>query len=614
MRCQKARSSALPGKGTGLWLGDSNKFLTSLLAAVLILGACSSPKRDQEATIAAPSVDALAARVTSLADEYVRDYIAAFPEQVAALGLPSAANDRLSDNSLDGLRAWQVKEDGWAGELGKIDGGLLWGRPEWLTYGFLREALESSHGLRRARAELWPVNQMSGWQAGFAQLAAIQPVGTPELRTQALARWRMLPAYLDNELANLKEGLRLGYTTPKRNVQLVIVQLDSILAASPSNSPFFSPAQRDPESAFRAAWERLLSGEIHAAVQKYRDFLKNEYLPEAREAIGVSALPGGVESYREALRYFTSLDRSAEETYRLGEQYVAKYEAEASEIGLRLFGTADLAVIREQMANDPSNHFRSREELLNISRDAVFRARRAMPDWFNALPKADVVVEPVPSYLERTASSGYESGSLDGSRPGTYRINLYQAENQTRAGAEITAFHETYPGHHFQISIAMELPKAHMITLLSANSGYIEGWARYSEALVEEMGLYTTEFARINRRLWPAHGMVVDPGIHVMGWTRDQAIRYVSATGRFSSHEAESLVDRIVAWPGQLTAYDTGAIEIFALREKAKKELGDRFDIRAFHDQLLKYGSVTLPMLREIIDRWLADIRKGASR
>jgi uncharacterized protein (DUF885 family) len=153
-----------------------------------------------------------------------------------------------------------------------------------------------------------------------------------------------------------------------------------------------------------------------------------------------------------------------------------------------------------------------------------------------------------------------------------------------------------------------------MITLLSTNSGYIEGWARYSEALAEEMGLYTTDFARINRRFWPAHGMVVDPGIHVMGWTRDQAIRYVSATGRFSSHEAESLVDRIVAWPGQLTAYDTGAIEIFALREKAKKALGDRFDIRAFHDQLLKYGSVTLPMLREIIDRWLANIRKGASR
>jgi len=257
---------------------------------------------------------------------------------------------------------------------------------------------------------------------------------------------------------------------------------------------------------------------------------------------------------------------------------------------------------------------KSREELLNFSRESVLRARNAMPGWFNVLAKADVVVEPVPAYLEKTASSGYESGALDGSRPGTYRINLYQAEKQTRAGAEITAIHETYPGHHFQLSIAMELPRAHMITLMPISAAYVEGWARYSEALAEEMGLYTTDFARINRRVWPAHGMVVDPGIHVMGWTREKAINYVMGTGRFTRHEAESLVDRIVAWPAQLTAYDTGAIEIFALRKKAEQTLGDKFDIRAFHDQVLKYGSVTLPMLREIIDRWLSDVQKGVNK
>lgn len=584
-----------------------------LMLAMGLVGACSPSKKGQEPAKSVSSVDSLAARVTALADEYVRDYIAAFPEQVAALGLPSAANDRLSDNSLDGLYAWQAKEDGWAGELGKVDGNLLWGRPEWLTFGFLREALEGARSLRIAHAELWPVNQMSGWQAGFTQLAAIQPVGTPELRAQALKRWGMFRTYLDNELANLKEGLRLGYTTPKRNVQLVIVQLDSILSAPISKSPFYSPAQRDREPAFRSAWEQLLSQKIHPAIKKYRDFLKNEYVAKAREAIGATALPNGAESYQGAFRYFTTLDRPAEETYRLGEQYVAKYEAEASEIGLKLFGTGDLADIRQRMAGDPRNHFQSREELMDFSKNSVVRARQALPAWFNLIPKADVVIEPIPAFLERTASSNYMSGALDGSRPGTYMINLYQPENQTRANAEVTAFHETYPGHHFQLSLAMERPKAHMITLLSANSGYIEGWARYAEALAEEMGLYTTDFARINRRLWPAHGLVVDPGIHVLGWTRDKAVNYVMGTGHFTRHEAESLVDRIVAWPGQLTAYDTGAIEIFALREKAKITLGDRFDIRAFHDQILKYGSVTLPMLREIIDHWLADMQKGAN-
>lgn len=604
-----------PGKRKWPRPRDFGKLLIPLFTAILILGACSSSKKDQESAISIPSVDSLAARVALLADEYVRDYIATFPEKVAALGLPNVANDRISDNSLNGLHAWQAKEDGWASELGKIDVNLLWGREEWLTYGFLGEALKGSRGLRIARAELWPVSQMSGWQGVFFRLAAIQPIGTPELRAQALARWRMFPTYLNNELANLKEGLRLGYTTPKRNVQLVIVQLDSILAAPLAKSPFYSPAQRDKESAFSAAWEQLLSKEINPAIRKYRDFLKNEYLPKAREAIGISALPNGAEIYSTILRYFNSIDRSAEETYRLGEQYVAKYEAEASEIGLKLFGTADLAVIRKKLTSDPRNHFRSREELLNFSKDAVARARQALPAWFNLIPKANVVIEPIPAFLERTASSGgYVPGLPNGSRPGKYMINLYQPENQTRSNSEITAFHETYPGHHLQTAIAMERPKASLITLLSANESYVEGWGRYAEALAEEMGLYTLDFARISRRLWPAHGMVVDPGIHVMGWTRDQAVKYISATGRLNPHEAESLVDRIAVFPGQLTAYDTGAIEIFALREKAKKALGDRFDIRAFHDQILKYGFVTLPMLREIIDHWLADIQKGSNK
>ena len=299
---------------------------------------------------------------------------------------------------------------------------------------------------------------MIGWQTGLPQLAAIQPLGTPELSAQALARWRMFPTYLDNELANLKEGLRLGYTTPKRNVQLVIIQLDSILAASLTESPFYSPAQRDTESAFRAAWEQLLSKDINPAIRRYRDFLKNEYLAKARESIGVSALPNGSEGYRAVLRYFTSLDRSAEETYRLGEQYVAKYEAEAAEVGRKLFGTADLALIRKQIAGDPRNHFRSREEVLNFSKEAVSRARQALPAWFNLIPKADVVIEPIPAFLERTASNGYMAGPLDGSRPGKYMINLYQPENQTKSISEITAFHETYPGHHLQGSIAASGP------------------------------------------------------------------------------------------------------------------------------------------------------------
>jgi len=556
-------------------------------------------------------MEGLAARVTAMADEYIKEALARFPEQAAFLGLAGAPQDRLTDNSLVALRAWQEKEDRWAAELSRIEASSLWGRPEWLTYGYLREIVEASRAARIARSELWPVNHMSGWQAGLAQLAAIQPVGTPEKRAQALTRWRMVPRYIDTEISNLREGLRLGFTAPKLTVRLVIGQLDALLGAPVESSPFSSPAMRDETPEFREDWQRLLANAINPAIRSYRDFLDKEYLLGARDSIGISALPKGPEIYRALFRSATTLDRPAEETFKLGQEAVQRYEAEAASIGQEIAGSSDLAVIRARMMSDPANYFNDREELLAFSRDAVERARLTMPQWFLTVPKADVIIEPIPDFLEKTASSGYESAAADGSRPGTYRINLYQSEKQMRSTAEITACHETYPGHHFQISVAMEQPAGHLITRIPVSGGYIEGWARYSEALAEEMGLYTSAYARIGRRLWPAHGMVVDPGIHIMGWTRQQAIDFVFATGRFSEHEAESLIDRVIAWPAQLTSYDTGALEFFALRKKAEEALGSRFDIKAFHDQLLKYGSVTLPMLREVIERWVADTGGG---
>jgi uncharacterized protein (DUF885 family) len=586
-----------------------SKVIFNFLAFFLVVS--FSACRKEQPSAQKPSADAAATRVTAMADEYIKEALSRYPEQAAFLGLADAPQDRLTDNSLTALRAWEEKEDRWAAELVRIDSSSLWGRPEWLTFGYLREMVEASRTARIARSELWPVNHMSGWQAGLAQLAAIQPVGTAERRAQALARWRTVPQYLDTEISNLREGLRLGFTAPKLTVSLVIGQLDALLGAPVESSPFFSPATRDATPEFKEAWQKLLTAEINPAVRRYRDFLDKEYLAGARDSIGISALPNGSEIYRALFRSATTLDRPAEETFRLGQEAVQKYETEAAAIGQEIAGSSDLAVVRAKIKADPANYFKDREDLLAFSKDAVERARRALPQWFLILPKADVIIEPVPAFLEKTASSGYEAAAADGSRPGTYRINLYQAEKQMRSTMEITAFHETYPGHHFQIALAMEIPGGHLITRIPISGGYIEGWARYSEALAEEMGLYSSAYARIARRLWPAHGMVVDPGIHVMGWTRQQAIDFVFATGRFSEHEAESLIDRVIAIPSQLTSYDTGALEFFALRKKAEEALGPKFDIKAFHDQLLKYGSVTLPMLREIIERWVADAGGG---
>jgi uncharacterized protein (DUF885 family) len=279
-----------------------------------------------------------------------------------------------------------------------------------------------------------------------------------------------------------------------------------------------------------------------------------------------------------------------------------------SRIGQVELGTADLSALRARVDTDPANRFRSGDELLAFTQAAVERAQAALPKWFGRLPKAAAVVRPQPAFLGGNAPDQYNAAAQDGSRPGVYLINLYQPEQKLRSKAEVTAFHELYPGHHLQIALAQERPGAHPISQLVGTGAFVEGWGRYAEELAEEMGLYTSPFARIGRRSWPGHGMVADPGIHIFGWSRDSAISYVKHGGW---PEAEAMADRVVVWPAQLTSYDTGALEILALREEAERELGDRFDIREFHDQVLANGAITLPMLRQVIEHWIADRKKS---
>jgi uncharacterized protein (DUF885 family) len=575
------------------------------------------PPARPHATGAAPGRTAAAgrdttgvdARVAALADRFVAAFVATFPERAETRGVTLPRHDGLSDNSLASVRRWQATEDSLAGAVATIDLRALAGRPSWVTFGFLREALAASRDGRVCREELWPVNQMSGWPVWLGDVAARQPVGTPSGRAEALARFARVPRYVDTEIANLRAGVRLGYTAPQRTVTLVLGQLDGLLGTPTSASPFYAPAARDSEPAFRAAWGRLLADQLTPAVRRYRDFLRDEYLSRARQDVAVRANPDGLACYRASFRRYATIDRAPEETYALGERTVARYEGEVRAMGRRLYGTDVLDSIYARGNADPGNRFRDRAELLAFIRDAVARGEQAMARWFDPVPRAPVVVMPEPEYRERTASSSYRPPAEDGSRPGTYNAVLFEPEAQRRGNVEVTAFHETYPGHHLQVALGREQPAAHPITRLLFVSSFGEGWARYAEALAEEMGLYSSDAARIQRRARPAHGMVVDPGIHVLGWPRERAVAYLLATGGFSRARAEALVDRVVAWPGQLTAYDTGGLEIFALRQEAERALGPAFDIRRFHAAVLRNGTVTLPMLREQVAAWIAGER-----
>ena len=274
-------------------------------------------------------------------------------------------------------------------------------------------------------------------------------------------------------------------------------------------------------------------------------------------------------------------------------------------LGLEKFGTDDVATIVKRINEAPDNRFKSEEELIQFSRQVVDRAREKSEALFLRMPAQEMRVEPFHAYRRGSGGSSYYERQIDPSRPAFYRIASERWESETRGGAEITAVHEGYPGHHMQISFAIMNAQGPISNMLG-NSAYAEGWARYSEALAEEAGIYETVYALMTRRLWPARGMVVDPGIHLMGWSREQAIAFVRESGRFSGPEADDLVDRVAVWPGQLTAYDSGALEIMALRREAEQALGPRFDIREFHARILEPGMVPLGALRDHVNAWIA--------
>ena len=554
----------------------------------------------------AAEIQRVAEQVAKIADAYVAAYVEQFPERAELNGIAPRSRGHLSDNSLAALYAWHALEDGWATTLDGIDPATLRGRREWVTLGFLREAIMASRKARICRFELWPANHLSGWQVDLAQIAEGQPVGTTVARDLALARWSGLPGYLDTEVDNLREGLRLGFSTPRSAVEKVVQQLDDMLAVPVTSWSFFGPATRDGSVPFVERWTRLLTDEMGPAIERYRDYVRNDYLPHARAELAITAHPDGEAAYHAAFRLNTTIERSGVETYELGSGVVERHLAEALAIGRTGLGTSDLASLVARAETDPTNRFDSREALITFARETVARSRDRMPAFFSNVPDVDVVIEPYPTHVERdTIDDSYWPAADDGSRPSRYLIAAYHFANNTRANAEITAVHEAYPGHHLQVIAGRRTAGAHAITRLVSNPGFDEGWARYAEALAEEMGLYRSPYAAAMRRLWPARGMVADPGIHLFGWTPERTAAFLAESGRMTRSEGEATVDRIAVWPGQLAAYDTGGLEIVALRREAEAAHGDRFDIREFHEAVLGNGPVTLPMLREQVRAWI---------
>ncbi|MEX0643668.1 MAG: DUF885 domain-containing protein [Parvularculaceae bacterium] len=580
-------------------------------AAFLALAACS---RGPEKPKAPPGPDA-AAELKRIADAFLDESIKANPLVVEFAGMSDVvAPDYASmpDISIESARRFEVAEDALLADLVKIDPTALADRGDWVTYQALKETMESDQGLRICQQAKWSLNHMFGWQNALSSIAEGQPVETPDHRAAAISRWSKLPLFIAQDRANLEAGLADGYSAPKRVVARVVAQLDALIATPFDGHPLMQFVAKSDDADFKARMQGLYDADILPALVAYRDYVRDAYMPNARDALSISALPKGAECYDAMLRAYHSAKIGAKKTFDRGEATVAANKAAVIERGQQMFGETDFQAILARVKAIPENRFASEEELIDFTRALEPVARAKVAQFFRKLPDQPLVVEPFPDYLKGTGQSSRYEQKPEAEGPATYRINTDDWKEQTRGEAEIVLVHEGWPGHHLQIATARGVGGLHPATRLASSTAYIEGWARYAEALAEEAGVYTNGYGEINRRAWPARGMVVDPGLHLYGWTNEQAKAFLIEAGRFNETTANVALDRIAVIPGQLTAYDTGGLEIMALRKEAEERLGDAFDIREFHDRVLENGALPLGALREHVEAWIGETEKNA--
>lgn len=425
-----------------------------------------------------------------------------------------------------------------------------------------------------------------------------------------LARLAALPSYLDTVIERQRRGLADGLVPADFLVQAGIDYTDRYLGAGEADPLAIEPTVEVP--GFAAERDRLLAESVRPAYRRYRRFLADELAPKATtaERPGLCFLPGGAEKYDGLIRAHTTTERSAQELHETGLAIIEELAREYGELGERVFGTADTQAIFAKLREDPALCWNDGDELLDAARAAIRRAETVAPQWFGTVPADLCQVRAVP---ESEAAGGtiayYVQPSLDGARPGTYYANTYQAQQRFRATSEAIAFHEAVPGHHFQLCTALELTDLPLLRRIADVNAYIEGWGLYAERLAAEMGLYSDDIARfgmLTQDSLRAGRMVVDTGLHALGWTRRQAVDYLRNNTPMAALEIEAEIDRYVANPGQALSYMVGRLEIQRIRAGAEASLGERFDIREFHDVVLGNGILPLSVLDDVVSRWVA--------
>jgi uncharacterized protein (DUF885 family) len=550
-----------------------------------------------------------------LADEFLATRIDHDPLDASAYGLPGS-DDRLPDLGVEAqqARAARYAEIARAADAYRAraaETGVDLSESDLQTLDFITSSATNFAAVAEVPSVEYTVTDFH--VAPFSVLLVVMPqlpLDTDSRRAGYLARLNAIPQYLDEAERRLRDGVGSGRRATARGIENAIKQIDRVLSDS-QLSGIRRVLDASVDGEFARSQDELLETEVRPAMARYRDSLAAEILPTGRpdERPGICWLPDGADLYRKLVLFNTSTRRSPDELHRLGLEIISQVDDEYAEIGSRLWGMSDPDQIRARLRSDPELRFSTEDEVVAAADLAVRRAEAEAPRWFGRVPEEPCAVKPVPAALAKGSPAAYYlPGAVDGSRNGTFFVNSSEPRERPRYQAESVAFHEAVPGHHFQLTITLEATDLHLARRVAGDVACAEGWGLYAERLADEMGLYGGDLDRLGMLAndsWRAGRLVVDTGLHALGWSREAAIEWLLSHVPMSQLECETEIDRYVAYPGQALGYMVGRLEILALRKEAADALGGAFDLSAFHDLVLAVGSVPIPALATAVRRWI---------
>ena len=544
-----------------------------------------------------------------------------YPEFATSVGYPGQ-NARWTDYSLEAIARRQRELNDPLNALRTIDRAKL-GPTDQLNYDLFRRNLTDAVEESRFPGELMPITQLDGVQQDVPSTITKMPAGTVREYEDILARLRAVPILVNQTIVLLERGLTSGITPPRITLRDVPAQAQDLVVEDPLTSPLVTAFTRFPagmpapeQERLRAAARTAYRDSVAPAFRKLSAFLRDRYVPGARTTTGIGDLPNGMAWYEVRARASTTTDLTPEQIHAIGLAEVKRIRAAMDSVIAASGFKGSFAEFVQFLRTDPRFYWATPDDLIRASRELMKRIDPELTKLFGTLPRLPYGVSPIPSYSERSQTTAYyQPGSPLAHRAGTYFVNTYNLLARPKWEMEALSLHEAVPGHHLQIALAQELEGVPEFRRFGGYTAFVEGWGLYSESLGGELGLYTdpySKFGQLTYEMWRAIRLVIDTGIHTMGWTRQQAIDYFKANAAKTEHDITVEVDRYIVWPGQALAYKIGELKIKELRAYAASTLRDRFDVRAFHDQVLGAGAVPLDVLDARIHAWVASVQGEA--